>query len=232
MFVCCCFWNFVIFVNFCCCDFSVLLMWCKGLMLFCSWSCSYRGCHQSTVANRSLFASSMWYQLWSCAPGRAATWTCINSSIQSLGHHTWVRIQGTSPPWLSKLTWVEWHSMGCIYSQAQESRHPVCVWALCLSLKQGGWGGVQAGNRVLGWKGLWSLGVKVQVWGSDILVYLSLWEWVTKAKGQVSSVCAFLCLLNNRIWTDTDMLPVCHFYSLIFCHFCLRSSGASQSPRA
>lgn len=68
-----------IWVNFCCWDFSVLLMWCKGLMLFCSWSCSYRGCHQSTGANLSSFASSMWYQPWSCAPGRAATWTCINS---------------------------------------------------------------------------------------------------------------------------------------------------------
>lgn len=32
---------------------------------------------------------------------------------------------------------------------------------------------------------------------------------------------AFLCLFNNGILSDTDTLPVCHFYSLIFCPFCL-----------
>lgn len=66
-----------------------------------------------------------------------------------------------------------------------------------------------------------------RVWHSGLSVSLRVSD---KGYRSVSSVCAFLCLLNNRIWTDTDMLPVCHFYSLIFCHFCLRCSGASQSP--
>lgn len=90
-----------------------------------------------------------------------------------MGDPTWDGIQGTCPPWLSKLTWVEWHSMWGIYSQVQESRHPQLVYELSVLWAQRG-EAVQTGNTVLGWKGLWSLCIKEQEWVADILTYLSL----------------------------------------------------------
>lgn len=78
------------------------------------------------------------------------------------------------------------------------------------------------------WKGQGSLCVKKQERVTDIQVYLSvspsLWEWVTKGTGRPALSEGFflfsLFLLNNGLLSDIDMLPVCQFYSLIFCHFC------------
>lgn len=165
-------------------------------VFFCWWSCGYRVCHQSTGANCSVFsgtASSVWYHQWSCASGPALVWTYINIQIQSLRRHTWDGIQGTCPSWLSKLTWVEWHSMWCIYSQVQESRRPQFVFERSVWAQRGEL--VQTGNRVLGWKGLWSLCVREQEGAADILAYLSLSllafesEW---QRLQVSPAC--LCI--------------------------------------
>lgn len=69
--------------------------------------------------------------------------------------------------------------------------------------------------------------VKKQERVTDIQVYLSvspsLREWVTKGTGRPALSEGFflfsLFLLNNGLLSDIDMLPVCQFYSLIFCHF-------------
>lgn len=122
-------------------------------MFLCWWSCGYRVCHQSTGANRSEFsstASSVWYHLWSGAPGPTVMWTCINIQIQSWRCHTWDEIQTTCPPRLRKLTRVEWHNMRCIYSQAQESGGPQSVYERFVWAQRGEL--VHTENRVLGWK--------------------------------------------------------------------------------
>lgn len=57
-------------------------------------------------------------------PFRAHCWCGpVSRASQSLGHHTWAdeeRIEGTCPPWLVNLMWVEWHSVWDIYSRGEE----------------------------------------------------------------------------------------------------------------
>lgn len=90
----------------------------------------------------------------------------------SKSSYTWDGIEATCPPWLSKLTRVEWHSMWCIYSQVQESRHPQLVYERSVWAQRGSW--CKQGTECWGGKVCGVLCVREQEGVADILAYLSL----------------------------------------------------------
>lgn len=123
-----------------------------------------------------------------------------------------------------------------IYSACVDIKTPtvsLCASVLWTPAAYRGWWRKREGSSIWiadkeegagGGKGQWSLCVKEEV-GADIQVYLSVSLGLMRArqKGHGSSwpVWASLSPLNNGILSDAEMRPVCHFYSLIFCHFCL-----------